>query len=68
MIASISDTKKQFEITIGRDRYDHADQDGACMRVLGEREFVELLQDRLGKTVSEVHQLLDFYQQSAGKI
>jgi len=59
---------EQFEIRIGRDRYDHADQEGARMRVLDEQEFVELLQDRLGKTVSEIHKLLDFYKQSVGKI
>jgi len=53
--ASTSEAKEQFEIRIGRDCYDHADQEGARMRVLGEREFIELLQDRLGKTVSEIH-------------
>jgi len=66
--ASNTEFKEQFEIRIGRDCYDHSDQEGARMRVLDENEFIQLLQSRLGKTVSEIHKLLDFYKQSAGKI
>jgi hypothetical protein len=63
-----TETGERFEIRIGRDRYDFDNHDGDRMRVMDEYEFVNLLQDRLGKSVSEIHQLLHSYKQSVEKI
>jgi len=63
-----SETKDRFEIRIGGDRYDFENHAGARMRLLDDDEFLNLLRDRLGKSESEINQLLESYKQSVGKI
>jgi hypothetical protein len=36
-----------------------------CLRFLGEEEMVDLLQDRLGKSETEVRQVLESYHRTA---